>query len=153
MAVILEYMRREIIWWTVFFALVILIVIRIVHFTDNDVIHFYDTYNLIPSLLAILIIIGIPTLTKTTNKMTDRLMAKSKAIVVSVLIVNALLGLILIFLTYISVFNLFQIREWYPSLDISNYIAIVVVMTTVLYLVTLTEIKAIKKVTKKEGGN
>lgn len=150
MAVILEYMRREIIWWTVFFALVILIVIRIVHFTDNDVIHFYDTYNIIPSLLAILIIIGISTLTKTTNKMTDRLMAKSKAIVVSVLIVNALLGLILIFLTYISVFNLFQIREWYPGLDISNYIAIVVVMATVFYLVTLTEIKAIKKVTKKE---
>jgi hypothetical protein len=143
-------MRREIIWWTVFLAIVIFIAVRIPHITDNDIIHFYDTYSVIPFLLAILIITGIPTLTKTINKISDRLLTKSKRTVVLVLIINGLLELILILLIYLSVVNLFQIREWYPGIDISNYIAIVVVMTTALYLLTVIEIKTIKITTARE---
>lgn len=122
------------------------------HIAGIDI-QFYDTYNVIPSLLAILIIVGIPSLTKRMNKIIDRLLGGNKRIVILVLIINGLLELILIFMIYLSIVNLFQVREWYPGIDISNYIAIVVVVTTLLYLLTVIEIKTIKKITtNKERG-
>jgi hypothetical protein len=65
------------------------------------------------------------------------------AILVS--IVNGIVGLVLIILVCAAILNLIQIREWYPGLDIFNYIAIIVVMILLLSVLVVIEIKTIKK--------
>jgi hypothetical protein len=123
-----------------------LIAVRITNVGFHDTgIGFYDTYFVIPTIIAVLILLRIPELTRRMNRIVSIITDKSKSFVKTVFLINGLFVLGLVLLIYLSISSLLQAKEWYPGLDISNYLALVVGISTVLYVVTVLEVRIIQK--------
>lgn len=145
-------MKRELILWTLFFALAVLVVGQMTSFEFGNIdIQLHDTYYVIPPLIGVLFILTIFGLLRALVKITDTLSDKSKSIAIVVTVINGLFGLTIIILIYMSIVSVLQIKEWYPDLDISKYVAIIIVLTVVLFLLTIAEIRTIKKLKTKRS--
>lgn len=143
-------MKRELIWWTLFFGLAVVIVGQMTRFQFKNIdIQLHDTYYVIPPFIALLFILTIFGVLRGLVKITDRLCDRSKLVAISVTIINGLLGFVMIILIYVSIVSVLQIKEWYPDLNISNYLAIIALLTTVLCLLILIEFRTIKKLKAK----
>lgn len=119
-------------------------------FRDIDI-QLHDTYYVVPSWLGIVIVLTILGLLRGLTKLVDRLSDQSRLLAILISIINGLLGLVLIVLICIAILNLIQVKEWYPDLDISSYIGIIAVLISLLLLLTIIEIKTVRKLrTTKE---
>ena len=145
-------MKRELGWWTAFFVVAITVAGRMTKFEFRDIeIQLHDTYYVVPSWLAIVILFTILGLFRGVTKSIDRLSDKSRLMAIFVGIINGVVGLVLIILICVAIFNLIQVKKWYPDLDISTYIGIIVILISLLSLLTIIEIKTFKKLkTTKE---
>ena len=144
-------MKRELIWWTGFLIVAVIAIGQMTAFEFGTVdIQLHDTYYVLPSWLGILVVLTILGLLRGLTKLADRLSNRSRLLAITISIINGLLGLILIVIIYLAILNLIQVKEWYPDLDISNYIGIIVIMLSLLLLLTVIEIKTIKKLRTKK---
>ncbi|HTJ48246.1 MAG TPA: hypothetical protein VL443_02250 [Cyclobacteriaceae bacterium] len=139
-------MKRELRWWTAFFVVGIILIGQMTEFEFRNIdIQLHDTYYIIPSWIALLVVLTILGVLRGLTKIINRLSDRNRSMAILVSIVNGIVGLVLIILVCAAILNLIQIREWYPGLDIFNYIAIIVVMILLLSVLVVIEIKTIKK--------
>jgi hypothetical protein len=139
-------MKREVIWWTGFLFVALTAIGQMTTFTFRNIdIQLHDTYYVVPSWLAIVILLTFLGLLRSLTNLADRLSDQSRLLAILISIVNGLLGLFLIVLIFIAILNLIDIKEWYPDLDISNYIGVIAVLISILLLLTITEVKTIRK--------
>ena len=113
-------------------------------FRDIDI-QLHDTYYVVPSWLGIVIVLTILGPLRGLTKLADRLSDRSRLLAILIIIINGLLGLVLIVLICIAILNLIQVKEWYPDLDISSYIGIIAGLISLLLLLTIIEIKTVRK--------
>ncbi|MES1226018.1 MAG: hypothetical protein ABUT20_61640 [Bacteroidota bacterium] len=139
-------MKRELRWWTAFFVVGIILIGQMTEFEFRNIdIQLHDTYYIIPSWIALLVVLTILGVLRGLTQIINRLSDRNRSMAILVSIVNGIVGLVLIILVCAAILNLIQIREWYPGLDIFNYIAIIVVMILLLSVLVVIEIKTIKK--------
>jgi hypothetical protein len=145
-------MKLELIWWTGFLTVALIAVGQTTAFNFGDIdIQLHDTYYVVPSWLGILVLLTILGLLRVLTKFADRLSDRSRLLALLISIVNGLLGLFLIGLICMAIFNLIQVKQWYPDLDISNYIGIIAVLISLLLLLTIIEVKTIRKLRITKG--
>lgn len=144
-------MKRELIWWTGFVVVAFIVIGQMTAFTFGTVdIQLHDTYYVVPSWLGVLVILTILGTLRGLTKLADRLSDRSRLLAIVISILNGLLGLGLIILISVAILNLIQIKEWYPDLDISTYIGVIVVLISLLVLLTIMEIKTVRKLRTKK---
>jgi hypothetical protein len=145
-------MKRELIWWTGFLIVALIAVGQMTVFKFGDIhIQLHDTYYVVQSWLGISVLLTILGLLRGLTKLADRLSARSRLLAIVISIVNGLLGLFLIVLIFVAISNLIQVKEWYPDLDISNYIGVIAVLISLLLLLTIIEVKTIRKLRTTKG--
>jgi heme/copper-type cytochrome/quinol oxidase subunit 1 len=139
-------MKRELIWWAGFIVLSFIVIGQMTTFKFREIdIQLHDTYYVVPSWLGIVIVLTILSVLRGLTKLADNLSDRSRQLAILIIIINGFLGLALIVSICVGILNLIQIKEWYPDLDISNYIEIITVLISLLLLLTITEIKTIRK--------
>jgi heme/copper-type cytochrome/quinol oxidase subunit 1 len=139
-------MKQELIWWTGFLIVAFIAVGQMTAFNFGDIdIQLHDTYYVVPSWLGMLVPLTILGLLRGLTKLADRLSGRSRLLAISISIVNGLFGLFLIVLIIMAISNLIEVKEWYPDLDISNSIGVIAVLITFLLLLTIIEVKTIRK--------
>ena len=139
-------MKRGLIWWTGFTVVAFIAIGQMTKFKFQYIdVQLHDTYYVIPSWLGIVIVLIIFGLLRGLAKIADRLSDRSRLLAIVIIIINGLLGLVLVGLISFAMLTLLQVREWYPELNISNYIGIIVVLTSLLLMVTIVEIKTVNK--------
>jgi heme/copper-type cytochrome/quinol oxidase subunit 1 len=140
-------MKQELIWWTGFVVVAVIVIGQMTAFNFGTIdIQLHDTYYVVPSWLGIFLVLIILGLLRAFTKLADRLSNRSRPLAIMISIINGLMGVVLFILICMAVLNLVQVKEWYPDLDISNYIGIIMIMISLLLLLTVIEIKTIKKV-------
>jgi hypothetical protein len=144
-------MKRELIWWAGFLVVAFISVGEMTTFKFHYIdIQLHDTYYVVPSWLGIVIVLIILGLLRGVTKLVDRLSDRSRPLAIAISIINALVGIVLIVLICLVTVNLIQVREWYPDLDISNYIGIIAILISLLLMLTTIEIKTVKKLRTKK---
>jgi membrane protease YdiL (CAAX protease family) len=139
-------MKRELIWWTGFFVVAFIAIGQMTTFKFGDInIQLHDTYYVVPSWLGLVIVLTILGLSRGLTKLADISSDRSRPLAILISIISGLLGLILIVLICVAILNLIQVKEWYPDLDISNYIGIIAALISLLLLLTIIEIKTVRK--------
>lgn len=145
-------MKREVIWWIGFFIVAVIAIGQMTAFKFQDIdIQLHDTYYVVPSWAGIVIVLTVLGLLRGLTNLMDRLSNRSRLLAILISIINGLFGLVLIVLICLATLNLIQVKEWYPDLEISNYIGVIVVLISLLLVLTTIEIKTIKnmRTTKK----
>jgi hypothetical protein len=80
----------------------------------------------------------------------DRLSDRSRTLAIAISIITGLLGFLLIVLICVAILNLIQVKEWYPDLDISNYVGIIAILISLLLLLTIIQLKTVRKLRTKK---
>lgn len=140
-------MKRELTWWLVFFILALVVIGQMTGFEFNVIdIQLHDTYYILPSLHGVLFIFTFLALLRILTNALDRISTKGKLIAILVTVINGLLVLsMIIFISNITI-NVLQFRKLYHDLDLAKYTAIIIVMIAALCLLTILEIKTIRKI-------
>jgi len=145
-------MKRELIWWTGFLIVSFVAVGQMTAFNFGDIdIQLHDTYYVVPSWLGVLVLLTFLGLLRGLTKLADRLSDRSRLLAILVTVINGLLGLFLIGLTCMAIFNLIQVKQLYPDLDISNYIGVIAVLISLLFLTIIIEVQTIRKLRITKG--
>ena len=139
-------MKKEVIWALGFVVVTITLVGQMTSFTfENIDVQLYDTYYILPSWLAGVFVLIVLGLSRGLLKIIDRLSDQSRFLALAMSIIVGLSGLVLIVIISFAIRNLIQVKEWYPDLDISSYVGIAAILISLLLLLTITEVKIIKK--------
>lgn len=129
-----------------FFVVTVILIGRMTDFQFQDIdIQLHDTYYVIPSWIVLVVILTILGLLRAATRILDRLSDRSRTITILVAIITGLFGLVLIILICAAILSLIEIKGWYPDLDISTYVWIIVAMISLLSFLTIREIKTIRK--------
>ncbi|HEY0656420.1 MAG TPA: hypothetical protein VGD65_24975 [Chryseosolibacter sp.] len=116
---------------------------------DNDCLAFktldvqlHDTYYVVPLSVGGIIIFLIQMTFRGAVNAAGWLIERSVRLAKVVLVANTILLVSWLFLLGRSVISVYHAYEWYPALDISNYLAIIVLMLIVLIQLLVLERRA-----------
>lgn len=113
-------------------------------FSDLDI-QLHDTYYVLTPKDAILNLTWILGLARYFYLLTNLLADRYKILALPFLIINAIAGLFVIILTYLSIEELMTIKKLYPDTDVSGHFLLPSIFIGLLIMQTIIEIKMIKK--------
>jgi hypothetical protein len=139
-------MNRQLIWWIGFGILSVLIVGTVTSFKFSTVdMQLHDTYYVLTSKDAIVLLILIFVMGRYLYLLTDLLSERYKILALFFSIINAIAGLFVIMLTYLSVESVITSKKMSPDIDFSGHFLIPGIFIGMLIVQIILEIKVIKK--------
>jgi hypothetical protein len=139
-------MNRQLIWWIGSGILSVLIIGALTSFKFSTLdIQLYDTYYVMTSKNAIVNLTLIFILGRYLYLLTDLLCERYKILAVIFSIINAIAGLLIVMITYISIESMITLKKSYPDTDFSGHLLLSGIFIGLLIMQTIIEIKMIKK--------
>jgi heme/copper-type cytochrome/quinol oxidase subunit 1 len=147
-------MKKELTWWIAFALVAIFVAGQMSDFRFSTVdIQLHDTYYVLPAYFAVLFIFIFLGLLRGLVYLTEILTERSRVFAWIVIVLNGSLSLFWIFLIYNSTITYLDLRQWYPELPASNYLATLMVMLAALVLMIVVEFRTIRKLKLRQAGN
>lgn len=138
--------KTELKWLTVFALVSVCIIGVMTDFTYRNLeIQMHDTYFVVDPLKGFIFLTFTLWTIKNLYLLVDLMTDRYKIIAVLVSIINPLIALLILILTYWNIQSFLTLRETYPAIGFSRVIVPVCFLAGVIGLQALIEIRALKK--------
>ena len=138
--------KKELIWWTAFGLLSTLIIGTVTSFKFSRLdIQVYDTYYVFESIDGIKLLTIIFGLGRYSYLLIDIITDKYKILALIISILNAITGLFIVIMTYLSIETILTSNKNYPDIDFPGHFLLSAILLGILTVQTIIEINLIRK--------